>query len=790
MPTAPNSPSPSSRPHSSPQLHNPLSLRLYKVLAANFDDDATKDALQTLAELYAPASAVKSVAKGKEVKRDRSVASVGDDDEDEVDEQEVTLKTTVQAQPAFVEPVAGDIAAKARKNLRRDVESKLAESSRRFLTAFAEVDKQLDTLHEHIGAMRTRCDEAQTQLQETNEACKSLLDRAGSLREQRQEVSTKQSIVTLFLDRFTLTPDEVETIRSREIPVGTQFFAAMDKAERIRDDCRVLMSGEEGPTKAGLDIMSTTSGYLEQAYDKIFRWCAFEFRQMGRETQAEVDSVMREAVRRLRARPELLTDALTTLSQTRQATLLSAFTTALTRGGPGGLPRPIELHAHDPLRYAGDMLAWVHQAIAAEREFLEGLFGVRAEARGRMVGAVRTRGGSEEEDWIAELMDVAVGGLCTPLKIRVQQTIRSQESSIMSYKIANLLQFYMVTMQRTIGTDAALSKALKEMTDFAYQVFTDAIEAQGRSLLRLSLDAADTSLTPPFAILDHAQILREILLVYESSLGDVVSSSSSSSAHRASESVSEAASIATSTTNSTTAAGADANDAEEEVDAAAVGCRAILDRMVDPAIEMCVLAADEKHRVRPSWDREVFVINAMTYLQSVLEPFAFTTEKQGVIQGLVEGRVKQLIEEHFASLLVDTGLGEIIDAWKTRQGNEPLSHLPAASTPRLQAALHKFSVWLTSNTVDHPPRLAQLSVQGLAARIHRAALARLVHTYRWFCAEVRRPENKYEAAATVLGGERPFGQVHLLWQIFGIEEEEEEEAEDEDEGEESADSEA
>ena len=47
---------------------------------------------------------------------------------------------------------------------------------------------------------------------------------------------------------------------------------------------------------------------------------------------------------------------------------------ALTRGGPGGRPRPIELHAHDPLRYVGDMLAWVHQAIAAEHEFLESLF--------------------------------------------------------------------------------------------------------------------------------------------------------------------------------------------------------------------------------------------------------------------------------------------------------------------------------------------------------------------------------------------------------------------------------
>jgi conserved oligomeric Golgi complex subunit 6 len=110
-------------------------------------------------------------------------------------------------------------------------------------------------------------------------------------------------------------------------------------------------------------------------------------------------------------------EAMATLSQTRQATLLSSFTTALTRGGPGGLPRPIELHAHDPLRYIGDMLAWVHQAIAAEREFLEGLFGRRAEEDKRMVGAVRTRGDSEDEEWMAELMDRAVTGLCTPLKV-------------------------------------------------------------------------------------------------------------------------------------------------------------------------------------------------------------------------------------------------------------------------------------------------------------------------------------------------------------------------------------
>ncbi len=40
----------------------------------------------------------------------------------------------------------------------------------------------------------------------------------------------------------------------------------------------------------------------------------------------------------------------------------SRFIGALTRGGPGGMPRPIEMHAHDPRRFVSDMLAWVHQA--------------------------------------------------------------------------------------------------------------------------------------------------------------------------------------------------------------------------------------------------------------------------------------------------------------------------------------------------------------------------------------------------------------------------------------------
>lgn len=52
--------------------------------------------------------------------------------------------------------------------------------------------------------------------------------------------------------------------------------------------------------------MTATGTQLEAGYSKIHRWLEFQFRQMTREAQMEVSPVMREAVRRLGQRPNLL----------------------------------------------------------------------------------------------------------------------------------------------------------------------------------------------------------------------------------------------------------------------------------------------------------------------------------------------------------------------------------------------------------------------------------------------------------------------------------------------------
>lgn len=53
----------------------------------------------------------------------------------------------------------------------------------------------------------------------------------------------------------------------------------------------------------------------------------------------------------------------------RKTALVTSFMDALTLGERhGSTPNPIGMHANDPKRYVGDMLAWLHQALPVEKE--------------------------------------------------------------------------------------------------------------------------------------------------------------------------------------------------------------------------------------------------------------------------------------------------------------------------------------------------------------------------------------------------------------------------------------
>lgn len=88
----------------------------------------------------------------------------------------------------------------------------------------------------------------------------------------------------------------------------------------------------------------------ESSYERLYRWTQSTCRSLT-QPSAEHPSILIPALRALRNRSVLYQFCITELAQARHSAVVRGFIDALTRGGPGGLPKPIELHSHDPVRY-------------------------------------------------------------------------------------------------------------------------------------------------------------------------------------------------------------------------------------------------------------------------------------------------------------------------------------------------------------------------------------------------------------------------------------------------------
>jgi hypothetical protein len=93
---------------------------------------------------------------------------------------------------------------------------------------------------------------------------------------------------------------------------------------------------------------------------------------------------------------------------------------------------PIELQAHDCVRYIGDMLAWVHQTTATESLLVTNLFGGLLNDVKKVENSVSevisegdSSGGEEEVVVVSagEILGEVMAGIARPLRVRIMQVI-------------------------------------------------------------------------------------------------------------------------------------------------------------------------------------------------------------------------------------------------------------------------------------------------------------------------------------------------------------------------------
>ncbi|KAH9514306.1 Golgi transport complex subunit 6 [Bulinus truncatus] len=391
---------------------------------------------------------------------------------------------------------------RCRRNLRSDIEKRSLAINEEFLSAFQAVKEQLDSVYSDVQAMNECCLDMTNRLKAAKAKTHHLISQTTSLHNESQKLQLKEQVANAFLEKFQLKPDEIKSLRgTRDGALHADFFKALAKVKQIHSDCKFLLRTNH--QTAGLEIMESMALHQESAYERLYRWTQHQCRQVTQDTP-DVSYLLCQAMEALQDRPVLLKYSLDEFGKARRSAVVRGFIDALTRGGPGGTPRPIELHSHDPLRYVGDMLAWLHQSSASEKEYLQSLM----------------KNCASSSIQLDEILGNITEGVCTPFKVRVEQVLVSEQDPVTLYKLDNLLKFYHHTISQIINSEAALLTTVAEIQDLSHRMFFNSLTSHAGKLLdKVELPPPD--LGPTSSLTQTLQLLRDVLACHDASVARI-----------------------------------------------------------------------------------------------------------------------------------------------------------------------------------------------------------------------------------------------------------------------------
>uniref|UniRef100_A0A8C2K097 Component of oligomeric golgi complex 6 n=1 Tax=Cyprinus carpio TaxID=7962 RepID=A0A8C2K097_CYPCA len=282
-------------------------------------------------------------------------------------------------------------------------------------------------------------------------------------------------VAQAFLSKFQLSATEMATLLSqRDGPITEDFFRALNGVKNIHKDVKVLLRTNQ--QTAGLEIMEQMAVLQETTYEQLrlrVSVCS------GPYTHTHTHS---GAMACLQDRPVLYKYTLDEFGTARRPAVVRGFIDAQTCGGP----------------YVGDMLAWLHQATASEKEHLEAL-----------LKQVTVQGVEEN---MQEVVGHITEGVCRPLK----QVIIAKPGAVLLYKLSNLLKFYHHTISGIMGTSlSSLLMTIDEIHMLSKKMFFNSLSLHASCLM----DKVILVFSGPTASLTQTlSLLREVLASHDLSV--------------------------------------------------------------------------------------------------------------------------------------------------------------------------------------------------------------------------------------------------------------------------------
>ncbi|XP_068689708.1 conserved oligomeric Golgi complex subunit 6-like isoform X3 [Montipora capricornis] len=578
-----------------------------------------------------------------------------------------------------------DNSLRSRRNLRGDIEKRSLAINESFESAFREVKQQLDDVHADIEQMSKCCTEMTSRLKSARDQTSDLISKTTKLQGESQRIQMKETVAGEFISRFQLRPEESQALKgTKNGPITENFFQALGRVREIHNDCKVLLRTKQ--QTAGLQIMEAMALHLESSYEKLYRWTQDECRSLTGDLP-DLSGMLSRAMAALEDRPVLFKYTLDEYGTARRTAVVRCFIDALTRGGPGGTPRPIELHSHDPVRYVGDMLAWLHQAIASEKELLHSLL---------------KNASTCDQQIQREILSHITEGVCRPFKVRVEQVIVAEPGAVMLFSLANILKFYGTTIGSLIGEEASVTATVFDMNALALKMFFNSLNCHASKLLE-KIELPPPDLSPTESLKETMSLLKDVLTSHDASV--------------------------------------------IPLDARQADYSRIISCLVDPLLQMCNMSASHLN----ASDMAAYMINCIHQIQSTLAVYEFTDKHIEMLAGQTEAHLDTLISEQASFILARSGVGSLYTVYQeNRSQRVPLSSLHGMDAQSVKDAMAKFDKYLSSPDSLIMPQCNLLRTTRLRDTVHKRSVDAVCVTYKTLYEAILDERNKYADVKTLV----------------------------------------
>lgn len=351
----------------------------------------------------------------------------------------------------------GIVGSMSRKKFKGRMESELIRNQLNILKQYQPIVKQLKQIEVKLNKLNELSVQTNDKINKNFDFSNKLNLEIKDLNDNKRLIGLKKNLLISFKEKFTLNEYEEFVLNSGDL--NNEFFTTLARAERINENCSILLSLDN--PQLGLKIIAKSNQMINRSIDRIVSYTNKTLGNMYSLSSKSRLATLHQCFKYLQNKLNYFNSIVNTFSESRSKVLVDEFNRQVQgdfevngQGRSSSISsdsRPIYMSAHDPVRFVGDLLAYVHSVSVNESETITSIF------------TMGDDNDKEFENIIQDVTDKILQSLSRPIKARVEQIVSTETKLSTLVQIFNLVELYNIMFTKQLGKAGNIVETVKQL---------------------------------------------------------------------------------------------------------------------------------------------------------------------------------------------------------------------------------------------------------------------------------------------------------------------------------------